>query len=133
MKKLIALMLLLFTSMPLSGQSKENRAEGSRAERFRRGEIITDGGYLKKKGVWGEMQGVVNAPPKVVWRLFVHANEWPQYKLPQLLDCRAVSDEIRQLLAAASASRPSVSPWSASHRAAFSVTRSARRPTSGCR
>jgi hypothetical protein len=64
-----------------------------RLNRLRRGETLTDGGYLKK-GVWGEMEGVIEAPPKILWRLFVQANDWKNYRLPELADSRAVSDEV---------------------------------------
>lgn len=69
--------------------------EEEKLYRLRKGETLTDGGYLKK-GVWGEMEGVIQAPPKVVWRLFLQANEWNKYRLPQLMDSRAVSEEITQ-------------------------------------
>lgn len=79
-------MALLFIPLLVFGQS-------DKLSHLRKGEIFTDGGYLKK-GVWGEMEGVIQAPPKVVWRLFIQANEWPKYKLPQMIDSRAVSEEI---------------------------------------
>jgi hypothetical protein len=68
-------------------------AEEERLYRLRRGEILTDGGYLKR-GVWGKMEGVIQAPPEIVWRLFVQANEWKNYRLPSLTDSRAVTDAI---------------------------------------
>ncbi len=68
-------------------------SDGERLERLRRGEVLTDGGYLKK-GVWGEMEGVVEASPEVVWRLFIYANDWTKYGLPDLMDCRAVDEGI---------------------------------------
>ncbi len=102
MKRTLAFALLLFTSIPLVGQSgllhakaPETLPAEERVELLRRGKIRTDGGYLKK-GVWGEMEGVIQAPPKVVWRLFIQANEWRNYKLPQLVDSRAVSEEVAQ-------------------------------------
>jgi hypothetical protein len=67
--------------------------EKPREERLRRGEVLTDGGYLKK-GVWGVMDGVVNAPPETVWRLFIYANDWNGYHLPELIDCRAVDAQV---------------------------------------
>lgn len=105
--------VLLFTAIGLSGQSglllsappKEPESlplsisepsDGSdRVAHLKKGDIFTDGGYLKS-GVWGVMEGVVDAPPKVVWRLFVQANDWKYYKLPQLADSRAVSEEVAQ-------------------------------------
>lgn len=99
--------MILFTAIACFGQFGEARAEKEespqtqpetqeeRLDALRHGRVFTDGGYLKK-GVWGEMEGVVYAPPRVVWRLFAQANEWPRYKLPQLIDCRAVSDEVAQ-------------------------------------
>lgn len=81
-----------FAALPSQG-APESSADPS--EHLRRGDIFTDGGYLKK-GVWGEMRGVVEAPPKVVWRLFIQANEWKNYKLPQMIDSRAVSEDVAQ-------------------------------------
>ncbi|HSA60539.1 MAG TPA: hypothetical protein VLJ37_12740 [bacterium] len=102
MKKKFAYALLLFTSIPFAGQFRPSYAKApevlsaeERVERLRKGETFTDGGYLKK-GVWGQMEGVIQAPPKVVWRLFIQANEWSKYKLPQLVDSRALSEEIAQ-------------------------------------
>lgn len=64
-----------------------------RLYRLRQGEILTDGGHLKK-GVWAVMDGVVEAPPEVVWRLFIYANDWKRYGLPDLIDCRAVDENV---------------------------------------
>jgi hypothetical protein len=110
-----AVQVLLFTALGFFGQfalssaappknpatepesrpfSVSDATDGSnREEHLRKGEIFTDGGYLKK-GVWGVMEGVIEAPPKIVWRLFVNANDWKYYKLPQLTDSRAVSEEV---------------------------------------
>lgn len=63
--------------------------EEERLYRLGQGEILTEGGYLKK-GVWATMEGTVQAPPEVVWRLFIQANDWKKYRLPDLIDCRAV-------------------------------------------
>lgn len=68
-------------------------AEEERLYNLRHGEILTDGGYTKK-GAWGKMEGAVQAPPQVVWRLFLQANEWRKYGLPNLGDSRAVNEEI---------------------------------------
>jgi len=70
----------------------QNAAE-EKLYRLRQGEIFTDGGYLKK-GVWGTMEGVVQAPPDIVWRLFIYANDWKKYGLPDLIDCRAVNEAV---------------------------------------
>ncbi len=70
-------------------------AEEERLYRLGKGEILTDGGYLSKRGgVWGKMAGVIQAPPDVVWRLFIHANDWKQYGIPNMLDSRSVTAEI---------------------------------------
>lgn len=61
--------------------------------RLRSGEILTDGGSLNK-GVWAAMEGVVDAPPKAVWQLFIQANDWKNYKLPHMIDCRAVDEPV---------------------------------------
>src|SRR5262249_42195390 len=66
-----------------------------RLDNLRKGEILTNGGYLKK-GVWGEMDGVVQAPPKIVWTLFIQANAWKNYRLPELADSRAISDDVAE-------------------------------------
>ena len=68
-------------------------AAEERLYRLRKGEILTDGGYLKK-GVWGKMEGVVQAPAEIVWRLFVQANEWRRYRFPNMTDSRAVTEAI---------------------------------------
>jgi hypothetical protein len=47
-----------------SSEAKENYED-----RLRKGEAITEGGYLEK-GVWGKLEGVVDVPPVIVWRLF---------------------------------------------------------------
>jgi hypothetical protein len=109
MKNAFSIFLVAFASLSMAAapagavtkvkkKSAESRPvfsspEEERLYRLRRGEIFTDGGYLKK-GVWGQMEGVVQAPPKIVWRLFIHANEWTKYKLPQLVDSRALSEEV---------------------------------------
>jgi hypothetical protein len=40
------------------------------------------------------MEAVVDAPPNIVWRLFIYANDWKGYGLPELIDCRAVDQAI---------------------------------------
>ncbi len=67
--------------------------EEERLYRLRHGEVLTDGGYLKK-GVWGRMEGVIQAPTDVVWKLFLDANAWKRYGLPTMADSRAVTGEI---------------------------------------
>ena len=67
--------------------------EEERLYRLRHGEILTDGGYLKK-GVWGRMEGVIQAPTEVVWKLFLDADAWRRYRFPTLADSRAVTAEI---------------------------------------
>ncbi len=57
------------------------------------GEIYTDGGYVKE-GVWGTMEGVINAPSESVWKLFLRTNDWKYYRLPNLTDSRAVTEDI---------------------------------------
>lgn len=69
-----------------------------KAYRLRQGEIFTDGGYLKE-GVWGQMEGVIEAPTDLVWRLYIQANDWKRYGLPSLIDSRAVSQEVTELAA----------------------------------
>lgn len=65
-------------------------AEEERFYRLDHGEVLTDGGYLEK-GVWGRMEGVIEAPPELVWRLYIQANDWKRYQLPTLIDSRGVS------------------------------------------
>lgn len=62
-----------------------------RKTRLDRGDIIATGGYLKK-GVWGKMEGVVEASPKVVWNLYLHVDHWKADGFPNLIDGRGVSD-----------------------------------------
>lgn len=57
------------------------------------GEIYTNGGYVKE-GVWGTMEGVIEAPSELVWKLFLRTNDWKYYRLPNLTDSRAVTEEI---------------------------------------
>jgi hypothetical protein len=66
-------------------------AEEERLYRLGKGEILTDGGYLKK-GVWGKMEGVIQAQPEVVWKLFLNSNEWKNYRFPNMIDSRAATD-----------------------------------------
>ncbi|HSA58828.1 MAG TPA: hypothetical protein VLJ37_04010 [bacterium] len=68
-------------------------ADEETLHRLRQGEVLTDGGALKK-GVWATMEGIVDAPPEVVWRLFIRANEWKGYDFPHLIDCRAVDGNV---------------------------------------
>lgn len=68
-------------------------AEEERRYDLKRGKVFSNGGYLRK-GVWGEMEGVVQAPPHVVWMLFVEANNWKSYRLPHLADSRAISEDL---------------------------------------
>jgi hypothetical protein len=105
MKGKIALLLIFFfflsyPSIEASEEVPNSHAKKhsldtpeERLRRLRSGEILTDGGYLKK-GAWGKMEGVVQVPPKVVWRLFLQSNEWRRYGLPNLADSRAVTEEI---------------------------------------
>ena len=74
-------------------QDKKAPPQQDRLSRLKAGEILTDGGYLKK-GVWAVMDGVVDAPPNIVWRLFIYANDWNSYRLPELIDCRAVDKTV---------------------------------------
>lgn len=69
-------------------------AEEERLYDLKNGKIFTDGGYLKKGGAWGKMEGVVEAPTQSIWRLFIRANEWKKYRIPNLTDIRAVSEEV---------------------------------------
>jgi uncharacterized protein YodC (DUF2158 family) len=108
MRKMATFLILLITAVAAPGQfallhakapetapAFETTPSEERLERFRRGEMFTDGGDLKK-GVWGEMDGVIEAPPKIVWRLFVQANEWKSYHFPELADSRAVPEDVAQ-------------------------------------
>lgn len=70
-------------------QSKEE----ARLYDLRRGAILTDGGY-ERGGVWGKMEGVIQAPSRVVWQLFLETNDWKHYGLPTLADSRAVNEAI---------------------------------------
>jgi hypothetical protein len=98
MKRFFAVLLLLalvgvlapFLSVakPHDGVTKEETLQ-----HLRQGDILTDGGSLDK-GVWATMEGVVDAPPEVVWQLFIRANDWNGYKLPDMIDCRAVDEPI---------------------------------------
>ncbi|HEX5036728.1 MAG TPA: hypothetical protein VFX30_06185 [bacterium] len=93
MKKTFLRLLSGFLCSFLFASAFAGPPEKPRDERLRAGEVWTDGGYLKK-GVWGEMEGVVEAPPEVVWRLFIQANDWNGYHLPEMIDCRAVDEAI---------------------------------------
>lgn len=73
-------------------------ASEERLYRLRHGEVLADGGYLPK-GVWGRMEGLIQAPPDVVWRLYLQANDWKRYRLPNLFDSRAVSEEVARFAA----------------------------------
>lgn len=108
MKKRILLVVSILAALAIGGGAeatyKAKKIEESakpalqnsgedRLQRLRQGEVLTDGGYLKK-GVWGGMEGVVQATPDRVWRLFIYANNWKKYGLPDLVDCRAVNEAI---------------------------------------
>lgn len=62
--------------------------EAGRLEKLRRGEILTQGGLLAE-GAWGKMEGVIQAPPHLVWKLFIDPDNWKKFKLPNLIDSRA--------------------------------------------
>ena len=64
-----------------------------RTYRLRHGEIMTEGGYLDH-GVRGRMEGMIPAPPEVVWDLFIQSNHWKRYGMPAIQDSRAVNQEI---------------------------------------
>lgn len=106
MKKRFLLFVFCFIALGVSAEAvykvkksspvikpKFESVEEERLYRLRQGQVLTDGGHLKK-GVWAVMDGVVEAPPEVVWRLFIYANDWRKYGLPDLIDCRAVDEGI---------------------------------------
>jgi hypothetical protein len=70
------------------------KADQSLHDRLAHGEIVTNGDYQPKGGVWAKMVGVVQAPPEVVWDLFLQANKWKTYRIPHLTDSRAVDEQI---------------------------------------
>lgn len=81
--------LLIISFIFLAGPAASSKE--TPLERLREGDVVTDGGPLDK-GVWATMEGIVDAPPEAVWQLFIRANEWKGYKLPHLIDCRAVDE-----------------------------------------
>ena len=108
---LVSSLLLLFAASSdavykvkkkeVSGVSAFENAEDERTYRLRQGQILTDGGYLGKgkgKEVWGKMEGLIEAPSDLIWRLYIQENDWKRYGLPSLLDSRAVSEEITHSL-----------------------------------
>lgn len=70
-------------------------AEEKRLYRLRHNEILTDGGYLSR-GVWGKMEGVIETPSDLVWRLYIQINDWRTYGLPALMDSRALTKEMAE-------------------------------------
>lgn len=87
LKRFLLLFVLVFV-VPASAE------ENHRLARLRQGEILSEGGHLDKKGVWGRVEGVIEAPPELVWQIFYQANEWRRYGLPSLADSRSVTEEI---------------------------------------
>lgn len=66
---------------------------GERLDQLRAGHLFAEGGY-SADGVWAKMEAVIDAPPKLVWQLFIQSNDWKDYGIPFLFDNRAVSGEI---------------------------------------
>ncbi len=98
LRKFLFLFFVLVSLFPARGAlfgDEKKSAEEERSFRLQNGEILTDGGHLSK-GVWGRMEGVIEAPPELVWRLFILADHWKSYGLPTLADSRVVDQEIVQ-------------------------------------
>ncbi len=100
MKKIVSVLLFIsFFILSVSARATQAHSEGkdTKWERLRRGEVVSDGGYLETGGVWGRMEAFIEAPPRVIWRLFLAANDWNRYGLPSLADSRTVTEEIGHL------------------------------------
>jgi hypothetical protein len=69
--------------------------EEERLYQLAHGEILTDGGYMTK-GAWGIMEGVIQAPPAVVWNIFIHPENWVKYHFPNLVDSRPTDAKISE-------------------------------------
>lgn len=85
-------LLLLFFSFNLPAQEKETVTD---LETLKQGEVLTTGGY-ENHAVWGRMIGVIHAPPKVVWEIFVNSNEWESLGIHPLIDSRLVSAAVTE-------------------------------------
>lgn len=88
---LFAVIFCLISFSVFASSVNENNAQ----DRLQKGEAVAEGGYLAK-GVWGKLEGVVEAPPAIVWGLFQQSNQWKRYGLPQLIDSRAISLELAE-------------------------------------
>lgn len=64
-----------------------------RMDELSQGRLLAEGGY-SAGGVWAKMEAVIDAPPALVWQLFIQANDWKDYGIPFLFDSRAVPREI---------------------------------------
>ncbi|GEM_PF-559871 len=109
MKKRVSLVLLLLLSLVLihtkvaavykakkievEHKPAFSTPEEEKQYRLSRGDILTEGSFVKKH-VWAKMEGVIQANPEQVWQLFVKTNDWKKYKLPNLTDSRALNAEI---------------------------------------
>lgn len=82
----------VYKAKKIGGDNKPTFSSPEEAKQYRlgRGDILTEGGFLKK-GVWARMEGVIQATPEQVWQLFIQTNDWKSYKLPNLADSRALS------------------------------------------
>ncbi len=76
-------------------------AQEEKLYQLNHGEIFSEGGYLDH-GAWAKMEGVVNAPPEVVWRLFLRVEGWRAEGLPNFKEGAGVSDEVVKELGASS-------------------------------
>ncbi|MBI2501029.1 MAG: hypothetical protein HYW02_06120 [Deltaproteobacteria bacterium] len=62
-------------------------------ERLRRGEVVSEGGY-EGALVWAKMIAAIEAPPSLVWQIFIDSDRWLSYEIPTLLDSRLVTPKI---------------------------------------
>lgn len=83
---LFSLFFLLFLS-PLWGRSAEEVAL------LRSGKLIADG-ESRGRFIFAEMAGVIEAPPSIVWEIFVRSDDWMRYGIPRLMDSRMVNEGV---------------------------------------
>ena len=89
---LLCLLLVASSSQAVYKVKKKQKKGPTRIEKLEGGKIIAQADF-SKRGIWAGMEAVIEAPPEIVWKLFVQANDWKKYHVH---DSRALSPEMME-------------------------------------
>ena len=88
----LTLSLFLTINPALAYTVKKIPVKESFVKSLDRGWIYTTSDYDSGTSIQAKMQVVIEAPPEQVWELYTQNNNWKLYKIPTLVDSRALNE-----------------------------------------